>query len=69
MTSIDLDPTYLHPSDAVVRKLYEDDGDLWIRFLVPDTDGDAAYELEARVERASEAELELPMDDLEEPYD
>lgn len=69
MTSIDLDATYLHPSDAVVREIYEADGDLWIRFLVPDTDSDAAYELEARVERASAANLELPLDDLEEPYD
>lgn len=69
MRDIDVEAEYLHPADAQILDLYEDDGDLWIEFAVPETDGDATYKLEARVERATETDLELPLDDVEEAYD
>jgi len=65
----DLDAELLYPADAAVLDLYNENGDLFIRFAIPCPECDQPLELQARVEDQEEASLSLPLDDAEDVYD
>ncbi|WP_181692053.1 hypothetical protein [Natronomonas sp. LN261] len=58
-----LDAEYLYPSDADVLDISNDDGEIRVRFVVPDPETGDGLVLEAVVESIEEADFELPLDD------
>ena len=65
----DLDPEFLHPTDAVVLAIFERDGTLAIRFGIPCPECGESVEAVAEVTEIEKSDLELPLDDVEEIYD
>jgi hypothetical protein len=65
----DLDPEYLYPSDAQLIDIFEEDDTLSFRLALPCPECDQAFEIVARADSIEQAEYELPLDDVEEPYD
>jgi len=67
----DLDPEYLGPTDATVLAVFEreEGGPIHIRFALPCPECGESLELVAAVEEVEVSDLELPLDDVEDPYD
>ncbi|MDY6780022.1 MAG: hypothetical protein SV760_05665 [Halobacteria archaeon] len=66
----DLDPEYLHPSDARVLEIYENDvGNTVVSLAVPCPNCDETLKLEAPVEDIQETTLETPLDEGDDIYD
>lgn len=63
------DAEYIYPSDAIVRELYDVDGTIGVRLVLPCPDCDAPLELTAPVEQIEETAVELPLDSAENRYD
>lgn len=64
-----LDAEYLHPTDAAVLDLRDEDGMLVVELALPCPECGETLEVRAPVESKRESDLELPLDDVEEPYD
>ena len=65
----DLDPEYLFPVDVDVLDLVSGPNGPAIRFAVPCPDCGQALELETDVRGKKESDLELPLEDAEDPCD
>lgn len=65
----DLEAAYLSARDATVVDIYEDDGALFVAVVVPCPTCSEPLRATARVERVTETDLELPLEDAEDVYD
>ena len=65
----ELEAEYLSASDATVLEIYSSDGSLVVDLIVPCPTCSDPLQVSARVEAVSEAELDVPLDDAEDPYD
>lgn len=65
----ELEAEYLHPTDAKVLSIHSEDDGLAVLIAVPCPECGDTLELFAPVSKVEESELELPLEDPEDPYD
>ena len=65
----DLDPEYLSAADATTLEISSTDGGLDVDLIVPCPDCSDPLRLSAAVHEVTEADVDLPLDDVADPYD
>lgn len=65
----DLEAEYLSPSDAAILEIESADSGLELHVAVPCPECGQSLALDTTVEKISEIDLELPLEDAEDSYD